>query len=279
MIYAKVIADSISDSGDRLTTIECQFPRFILAEVNTHRAFSRNSASSRAIPTKKIIQQVRENPVIPVEWGKNQSGMQASEELDNLDAFRAEANWVLGSSFALSVADYLAELGVHKQVVNRLLEPFMWHKAIISSTEAGWKNFLDQRLSPLAQPEMQDLAGEIYLALTFSEPDELGCGDWHLPYVDVFKEHDDLTGSWQEVEKGMSRLRKLSAARCARVSYLTHEGTRDEKKDLKLYQKLITADPPHWSPLEHVATPALSGDNGVGNFDGWDQLRHLPEYQ
>lgn len=265
MIYAKVIADSISPTGSRLTTIEAQFHRFILAEVNTHRAFSRNSASSRAIPTKKLIQQVRENPAVPVEFGSNKPGMQAGEEVD--ERINCEGAWISAAEWACLRAEELASHGVHKQVVNRLLEPFLWHRAIISSTWDGWANFFEQRISKLAQPEMQVLVESIRYAIGESEPEWLNYGEWHLPYV------ANSTGVDMDV-KDTAEARKVSAARCARVSYNNFSGTRDVAKDLELCEKLMTADPPHFSPFEHVATP---GD-GSGNFDGWKQMRHMPEF-
>lgn len=263
MIYAKVIADSVSPSGSRLTTIEAQFHRFILAEVNTHRAFSRNSASSRAIPTKKLIEQVRTNPALPLEFGTNKPGMQAGPEV--ADPFLMTAHWNYAAQGSAARAELLSEYGVHKQVVNRMLEPFMWHKAIITSTEAGWTNFFNQRISPLAQPEINALALAIKNAMVLSTPTLLSYGQWHTPYVS-----EGLTGA---------TARKVSAARCARVSYLTHDGKHDIDKDLELYEKLVTADPPHWSPLEHVAIAAYTFEFPVGNLDDWTQLRHLPEYQ
>ena len=269
MIQAKVIADSVSPTSSRLTTVEIQCHRFIWPEMLTHRAFSRNSASSRAIPTKKLIEQVRTNPAIPIEFGSNKPGMQAGEEVD--ERINCEGAWISAANWAALRADELASHGVHKQVVNRLIEPFMWHKAITTSTEAGWNNFFEQRISPLAQPEICRLAEQINWAMSQSEPRELGYGDWHLPYIDQ-PAYSDSEGD-----------RKISAARCARVSYLTHDGKRDISKDLELYDKLVSADPPHWSPLEHVATPYAKSASmppySQGNLDGWAQLRHLPEYQ
>lgn len=269
MISAKVVADSVSPTGSRLTTVEIECHRFIWAEVMTHRAFSRNSASSRAIPTSKLIQQVRETPAYPIEYGANQPGMQAGIPFNDSQTRTANIVWRKASEDAADRAEAMLAMGVHKQIVNRVLEPFMWHKAIITSTEAGWDNFFAQRISPLAQPEINVLAFNISIAMDESKPVELGYGDWHLPYVDT-PAYSDSEGD-----------RKISAARCARVSYNTHDGERDVNKDLDLYQKLITADPPHWSPLEHVATPGrlIEDANAPGNLDGWKQLRHLPEYQ
>lgn len=269
MISAKVICDSISPTGSRLTTIEANFHRFILSEVNTHRAFSRNSASSRAIPTQKLIDQVRNNPAIPIEFGSNQPGMQAGRPLNLSQSRSAKLVWLRAADEAAMNAERLHAMGVHKQVTNRVLEPFMWHRAIITSTEAGWSNFFDQRISPLAQPEISELALKIRCAMTASDPTPLDYGQWHLPYGQSVDNDGQILSPLTA--------RAISAARCARVSYLTHDGKRDVQKDLDLYQKLVTADPPHWSPLEHVATPGNQG--GAGNFDGWHQLRHLPESQ
>jgi thymidylate synthase ThyX len=272
VIYARVIADSISPTGSRLTTCEVRFHRFILPEVLTHRAFSRNTASNRAIPTSKLIQQVRENPAYPLEYGANQAGMQAGVPFNASQTRTANIVWRKASEDAADRAEALLAMGVHKQVVNRLLEPFLWTTQIISSTEAGWTNFFDQRISPLAQPEIQDLAVCIQDAMGVSTPTKLGYGQWHTPYI---RDDEECSLTAQGV------CEKISAARCARVSYLTHDGKRDVNKDLDLYQKLITADPPHWSPLEHVATPdwVIPQRSPVGNFDGWSQLRHLPECQ
>lgn len=258
MTQAKVILDSIEPFGSRLTTIECKFHRFILAELNTHRVFSKNSASSRAIPVEKIIDRVLTDPAYPLEWGSNKPGMQAGEQLslDRRDECRAV--WDEARLAAVISARELTNKGLHKQVVNRLLEPFMWHTAIISSTE--WDNFLKQRDNPGAQPEMQALAREIRRSLETSKPISLDLGEWHTPYI-----QEDEYSSLSLEERV-----KVSAARAARVSYLTHDGVRDKIKDLELYNKLVGANPPHWSPLEHVATPG----NGPGNFVGWRQLRH-----
>ena len=260
---ASVIADSISPNGDRLTTIEVVFHRFVLAEMNTHRAFSRNSASSRAIPISKQIEKVLIDPALPIEFGTKKSGMQPGPPLEGEDYDRAVEIWLEASDAAVVAAKQLEAMGIHKQVANRLLEPFMWHTAIITSTE--WDNFLLQRDSDLAQKEIQVPAHLISLVLKESKPEKRGYGQWHLPYVGEEEKH--LT---------IEEKRKISVARCARVSYLTHSGKRDIKKDLELYDRLITANPPHWSPLEHVATPSTI-KQPLGNFDGWEQFRHKAE--
>lgn len=266
MISAKVIADSVSPLGARLTTMELSYPRFIHGELMTHRVFSRNAASSRAIPTSKLIEQVRTNPAMPVEWGSNKPGMQAGPELRGADKWLAEATWKVAATNAARQASILAEAGAHKQTVNRLLEPFMWMKTIVSSTE--WDNFFQQRISPHSQPEMCRLALLMSDALHASEPEYVDYDGWHTPYFPT------------PLSEAVYEERCISVARCARVSYLNHDGTRDVQKDLDLYARLKRDG--HWSPFEHVATPdRIIPEKGswLGNFDGWAQLRHLKAYQ
>lgn len=261
-IQAKIIADSISPTGYRLATMECTFHRFILAEFNTHRAFSRNSASSRAIPTYKVLRQVGANPAIPLRFPREQPGMSGGEEV-NL-AYKAKQRWIAGSMWAAETAAHLIDLKVHKSVINRVLEPYMWHTVVVSSTE--WDNFFNQRISAGAQPEMFDLAEKMKAALCASVPQRLDFGDWHLPYV-----LDD------ELPLELSVAQALSVARVAGVSYNRLGKTRELQKDLDLYQRLRSANPPHWSPFEHVATPTEHNMAGaeLGNFYGWRQLRHI----
>lgn len=265
MIRAEIIADSVSSLGERLISFEVTLHRFVLAEANTHRAFTRSSASSRAIPVAKMIQKVRDNPAVPLSWPAEQRGMQGGAELDEDGRNRARRAWLGAALDAVERAEALARAGVHKSVVNRLLEPFLWHTVIVSSTMAGLDNFYLQRCSPLAQPELRAAAEAMRDAQAKSTPAEVGYGGWHLPYTTA-DERDDY--SWEV-------LQKLSAARCARVSYLTHDGRRDLDADLALFAKLRDADPPHWAPMEHPATPAGLGEKPRGNFDGWSQLRHM----
>lgn len=261
---AKIILDSESPNGDRLTTMEVVFHRFVLAEFNTHRMFSRNSASSRAIPIKKQIAKVQTNPALPLEWGANQPGMQAGEPLTGIAELQAIGIWKQAADHAIDQAEKLNSMGVHKQITNRLLEPFMWHTAVVTSAE--WNNFFTQRCSPLAQPEIQAVAYAMRDALNDSKPTTLDYGEWHTPYI----QEDEYQLFDLETRKA------VSAARCARVSYLTQDGVRDPAKDLELYERLSTLSPPHASPLEHVATPYQEwSDNPLGNFSGWKQLRHI----
>ena len=259
---AKIIADSISPWGDRLTTIEATFHRFVLAEANTHRSHSRNSASSRAIPFTKQAARVESDIAYPVVWATERGGMQGGEPLSEADTFFARQRWELAAKDALRHAQVLADLGLHKSLVNRLLEPFAWHTIIASATDAGWSNFFVQRCSPLAQPEMRVAAEAMQETYYDSNPTYVEVGEWHLPYIN----HSTDAGL------GLESAKRVAVARCARVSYLSHDGKRDVDADLALYDKLVTADPPHASPLEHVATPCATPS--LGNFYGWRQLRH-----
>jgi thymidylate synthase ThyX len=263
---ATIILDSIAPNGKRLTTFEVKLPRIVLAEFNTHRQFSRNSASSRAIPVKKIIERVMTDPFVPVEFGKNQSGMQAWEVLTGQELADAEAAWLRARDQAVKQAEELMARGIHKQIANRILEPWMFTNIICSGTE--YWNFFHQRateFSKLAQPEIRAAADEMLSlyrerkSLVFVDLDE-----WHMPYMSL---SDPLP------DEDMEPWRQVSVARCARVSYLTHDGRRDIQEDLNLYGKLLDAKPKHYSPFEHVATPAEHADHVGGNFRGWKQLR------
>jgi hypothetical protein len=144
MSYAcRIEKDSVNRWGNRLTTFEVTFPRIVLAEFNTHRVLSRNSASSRAIPVEKQIAKIESDLFLPVYWGKNQKGMQADEELSPTLIEMSEFCWAGASEMAVARARTLLDLGVHKQITNRLLEPFMWHTAVVTATE--WDNAFYQQ--------------------------------------------------------------------------------------------------------------------------------------
>jgi len=260
---ARVLLDSRAPSGARLTTMEVRYPRFIHSEFMTHRVFSRNAASSRAIPIKKMIAAVREEPALPIAWGRNQSGMSARETVAPEVEALARSEWLRALADALAHAERLAdaEIDLHKQLVNRLLEPFAWITVIVTATE--WANFFTQRCHADAQPEIKHLAEAMLGAYAASRPVDVARGRWHLPLIqdDERDLPDDL-------------LCKLSVARCARVSYLTHDGRRDHEKDLELYERLLGGGANgHWSPFEHVATPALGASDRSANFVGWEQFR------
>ena len=264
MISAKIVLDSINPCGNRLTTFELTYPRFVHAQFMTHRMFSRNAASSRAIPTKRMIRNILESPVEPVHWGKNQPGMKADAEVENIDD--CKGIWHTAMMSAVASAEKLRAQGVHKQIVNRLLEPWMDITVICTATE--YANFFHLRGAD-AQPEIAELASKMRDLYDTNTPADLDVGAWHLPYLDLSDKDEglysrSLFGHDEEI------LCQVSTARCARVSYLTQDGERDPEKDIDLYQRLETSG--HWSPFEHVAQ-ALPGPYRSGNFVGWHQYR------
>jgi len=277
---ATVIAHSVW-GGTELVTFHLTFPRFILAEFNTHRAFSRNSASSRAIPIQKMLAAVMETPFVPQEWPKNRTGMSALELVPELQATRARQEWLYARDAAVERVRFLHNYaGVHKQIANRLLEPFMWHTVIMSTTMPGLENFFAQRDHPDAQPEMQTLARKMREALSTSAPVET---QWHIPFDDEF------SSVWN-LESSMIR----AISMCARVSYGRELEERSFEQDMALVVRLARDN--HWSPFEHVAfagtNPALTdwdgdgagwgipygeyyGQRHLGNFEApWAQARH-----
>jgi thymidylate synthase ThyX len=282
-ISAKIIADSISLEGIRLVTVQCRYPKFIHGEVMTHRVFSRNASSSRAIPVERLIKDVLDDPVIPMHWGKNQPGMQANEEcnekvwsLDHCDLDNSsvienwnglngngqyyqvsrEDAWLAARNLAIDAALHFKESGYHKQIVNRLLEPFCHINTLITSTE--WSNFFALRCHPDAQPEMQMLADAIFSAMADHDPTPLKSNEWHTPYISKNEDVGDFPITDHDFinDYYFSRAVRISVARCARVSYLTQEGkTPNIEDDLKLYSRLVGSKPLHASPAEHQARP------------------------
>lgn len=277
MITVEVVKDSTAPCGVRLTTLCLTYPRFAHAELMTHRVFSRNASSSRAIPVAKQIQMVRDNPAIPIAFTRNKAGMQGGAALTGDEHEAAVRAWLVGRDDACRTAEALAALEVHKQYANRVIEPWAHISVVVTSTQ--WENFWALRWHKDALPEMQEIARQHWVAMVDSRPEKLDAGDWHLPYID--DEDVDLAYDKAHAEKSTDpavRAREIliqqSAARCARVSYLTHEGSRPEiTKDLELYARLVGSAPMHASPAEHQAMAV--GDPGVqsGNFRGWIQHR------
>lgn len=267
----KVVAHSRAPGVPDLITLQCRYPRFIHAEFMTHRVFSRNASSSRAIPIERMIQDVIDDPAMPVAWGSNKPGMQAGEELTGYDLTDCKSEWLRARNAAVASAKEIARIGAHKQIVNRLLEPFGHISVVVTATE--WDNFFALRCHPDADPTMRALAEAMRDAIAGSEARHEG--GWHLPYI-----CDD---DWWDIPDVMSadeawqHLAMISAARCARVSYLNHDGTNpDIEKDLALAKRLLESK--HMSPFEHQAR--ATGDDGTalwGNFTGWDQHRKMIE--
>lgn len=269
---AKVIAhsavQSLGKSEPELITLQVTFNRYLLPEVNTHRVFSRNYSSSRAIPTTKLLEQVRFNPAMPIHWGKNQPGMQADVELCPEEIERAKELWLKSARNAADVVEEMYVLGGHKQWVNRILEPYLHVTGIISSTE--WLNWDGLRCHPAAQPEIQELGNVMKAARDASTPTYLGKHEWHLPYVSLDEQKELNSKEFSDLAQ------RVSAARCCRVSYLKQDGTSPSvEDDLELAERLGSARPIHASPFEHQAYPdPLAWRKDLwGNFQGWIQYR------
>jgi thymidylate synthase ThyX len=259
---AEIVLDSISTAGHRLTTMLCQWPARIHWDFLMHRAFSRSVSSTRAIPAKTMIKWVSEDPFIPIHFGKNQKGMQSSIE-PVADEEGAREDWLDGLHHAVESAQRLHQRGCHKQIVNAKLMQYMWMNVVFSGTDDAWANFFNLRCHEAEAPEVQKQAVLMMRAYDASEPVERVC---HLPFI---TEEEELGAIGDHIE-----LAKMSAARCARTSYLTTEGkppTRQE--DLQLYERLVGSDPKHANPLEHPAR-SLSHATSKGNFVGWEQYRH-----
>ncbi len=273
MIKAEIILDSIAPSGKRLTTFVLTYPRFIHSEFMTHRAFSRNASSSRAIPVNKQIEMIEKNPVVPIAFTKNQKGMQGGEALVGEEAEQAEFYWLEAMKQAVHQARKLSSMGVHKQYANRILEP--WAHITVVCTATDFANFFALRIHPAAQPEIQALASAMYDEYENSNPQKLEVGDWHLPFIveGDFSENSEMFAKINGMTMDELNL-KRSVARCARVSYLNHDGSNVTiQQDLELYDRLVGATPIHASPAEHQAVAASDPDLRSGNFNGWVQYR------
>jgi hypothetical protein len=270
----KIICDSITTEGNRITSIECSYPRYMHPQMLRHRLLSRNVNSSRAIPVELMVKQVETDPVMPSYIGKNKAGMTAEEEIAGIDRLVA-LNAIRQLSYAsVRCAKTLEKIGVHKQTVNRYLEPFLQVHEIITAT--SWQNFFDLRLTKSTQPETKDVAAKIKLALESSTPDELDYGMYHLPYIN--------SGMRQHAR--IEQLLFVSAALCARLSYSTYDhGKRIMKmidnaqsasvwvEDQIGFAKRLLADG-HLSPFEHQATPA-NPNEWHHNFYGWKSHRFI----
>ena len=294
-IRARIVEDSTGGpAGNRITTFELRYPRFIHSELMTHRMFSRNASSSRAVPVKKFIAQIQTQPAMPVHWGINKAGMQANSEFEIGDAgeWNPEYEWRQSAKSAVAHALNMTDIGnIHKQVSNRLLEPFQFMNTVVTATE--YYNWFALRDHKDAQPEIRELAILMRECMEENSPTFINVGEYHLPYVDI--------NDFIDVDVAL----KCSASRCARVSYLNHDNSQPSvEKDIELYNMLAVRpyddgnghvladnDPIHLSPLEHQATPmkihmgCVDWDTGTthmdiktdelwsGNFKGYIQYR------
>lgn len=272
-IRATIIADSISPSGDRITTFETEFPRWILAELNTHRQISKNASSSRAIPVERVLEQVEHTPALPLVWGSNNAGMQSNGLLEGAVAMACEAVWKLAARSAAGFSRTLQLFGLHKQWANRLIENFTYVKHVSTATE--WDNFFHLRRDAAAQPEIRELADRMYEALQASTPFQLEVGDWHVPYYGI--------GFWKAMdinEFDLDQALKISASCCAQVSYRRRDDSVE--KALSIYERLMGSRAKHSSPFEHQASPMARPAFVQGRMpegfpiEGWEEaVTHL----
>lgn len=292
-IRARVVADSNSifdGKMKRITSVEVELPKFLLAEVNTHKILSKNYSSTRAIPLKRQMEMVGEHPFIPVFFGRNQSGMQAKEELSAEEITRClDTIYAMLQSVQICV-DELGDIGLHKQTAGRYLEPFMYAKGVLTGTE--WENFFYLRDEESAQPEFQMLAKAIRKAMNESDPVFLNPGEWHLPYY--------KNGYWKpfEAEDSLEDAKMISISCCAQVSYRRNDDSIEKARQVYGKLGLDGSGIPHASVAEHQATPMKFGvgynyphdvdtwEEGVtayhkelgfmsGNLSGWVQNRQL----
>ena len=304
---ATIVADSISPLGVRITTFQLRYWRPLHSELMTHRVFSRNAGSSRARPSAKIIEQVVNEPWGPIHWGSNKPGMQAGEELKASERVQAERAWREAAAYAADSAQLMLDAGAHKQIVNRLLEPFTYIDVLVTATD--YANWFALRDHPDAQPEIQELARLMRIEYGVSFPKALQLGEWHLPYITdedwkAAERHCQIgriTRDMPSYDEMLEVVRKISVARCARVSYKAFDGNvAPIEKDFERFEQLMVSQPLHASPAEHQATPdelmtvereqhideeGATKHLGVeeewvnkqyhGNFRGWIQFRKM----
>lgn len=246
-ITAKLIAYSQAPNKQTVATFELEYPRWIHGEVMTHRMFSRNAMSSRAVPVEKMIAYVRNEPASPVHWGKNQPGMQAKEELVGDDLKSLKDLWLESAQGAAYFASIMNTKGAHKQIVNRILEPFQTMKTVVTSTE--WDNFFYLRNHEDAQPEIKRLAEVMLECFENEDPVQLTSDDWHTPY---FGEGYWLKGCGIPLEDALA----VSSSCCAQVSFRQLDDTLEKAK--RIYERLVESKPVHASPFEHQCKPVQS---------------------
>lgn len=288
-VQCSIIADSINNRGTRVTTFELEYPRIIHSELMTHRVFSRNAASSRAIPVKTMLELIERNPAMPSHWGKNQAGMQAKEELPELEKESVKGLWLSACKEAVAHAHVMNDIGAHKQVVNRITEPYQHIKVVLTSTD--YANWFYLRDHPDADPTIAELASKMLVAFNLSTPVKLTQGQWHLPYVNC--EYDDVNGQtyWSSNKEQITLQEALmiSVSSCGQVSYRKTDDSLQKAE--VIYKRLIESKPTHASPTEHQCKVLVDDNsthwpkgvthmdrNGVlwsGNIRDWIQYRQL----
>lgn len=255
-----ILASTNTSTNITLWTFKLSMPKSYLAQLNTHRLLSRNASSSRAVPISTMIDKIKSDTVIPMEWVKNKKGMSGDTVISPAAQQLASEKWLTSLEKQIDTVRQLEAIGLHKQYANRLLEPYMNAEVLVSATQ--WQNFLTLRADHATQPELQSIAQQIQAIMNSSKPRLLNSGEWHLPFITSIEQDLPLLTKQQ-----------ISVARCARVSYYLKDTCElsDTSKDIQLYTRL--KDSGHMSPFEHIATP-YPQKHMCGNFLSWVQLRH-----
>lgn len=288
MSYAKVLKKSVSrETGVTLTSFELEYPRMIHSELMTHRMFSRNAASSRAVPVKKMITNIQNNKGLPVYWGKEQSGMQSARELTGIRLAIAKLLWHTGIQINLFGSRLLSAVKLHKQLTNRNTEYCSNIKIVLTATE--FDNWYELRAHEEAQPEIQELANLMAKASFEADVDVLNADQWHLPYVDTRIGNNGVQRYFIDGEEvSLKTAQRISASCCAQVSYRSTDMSIEKAE--RIYSRLVGGVPRHSSPFEHQGTPMdynsrrdsygvthqdIYGNHWSGNLREWVQFRQL----
>lgn len=289
--FIKPILSSISVRTKLvITTMHIRVPRIIWPEILTHRVLSRNARSSRAVPERVMLEEIQRDPFVPWHWTRIQQGMQGEAGHDNpvvllnpktdLEEIHSnERAWLLARDSALGYAKAFAGAGYHKQIFNRIVEPYMWIDGLI--TTVTWNNLLWLRDDDAAEPHLRDIAVAIKQVLDSAKPQQLDDGDWHLPYI-AAADYAAAADRFPRMSQQNEWLRKISAARCARMSYVPFNGEASYEAELQRYLRLTSDARLHASPMEHQATPDFQLADGRwarpelhGNLLGFVQGRKL----
>lgn len=262
--HCEILADSVNPVGQRVTTVQIRLPLVVWPEFLTHRTFSRNARSNRAVPSRVLIREVLANPFVPHYWGRNKAGMQAGAELTGVRRWLARQVWLKARYPAIAAAWTMSKIGLHKQDANRVLNPWQWIDAVVTAGEAEWQAFFALRCHELADPKIQRIAEMICHKIANSDPQYLWWGQWHLPYYS------------DQSETPMEATLWASAGACARVSYACFDGRHSDKENAELGRRLASEKPAHASPLEHVLQAGTVPYTQPGPVRGqWRSLRQI----
>lgn len=262
--HCEILADSVNPIGQRVTTVQIRLPLVVWPEFLTHRTFSRNARSNRAVPSRVLIREVLANPFVPEFWGRNQAGMQAGVELTGVRRWLARQVWLKARYPAIAAAWIMARAGLHKQDANRVLNPWQWIDAVVTGDEGAWQAFFALRCHPLADPKIRTIGQMIRQAIEDSTPQHLMRGQWHLPYYA------------DQSETPMEATLWASAGACARVSYACFDGRHSDAENAALGRRLAREKPAHASPLEHVLQATEEYRRQPGPVNGmWRSLRQI----